>query len=62
MSGANNAFKCFHENLQLFGNAHANPEKYNLYNGLANLAEAVKELQAEVKQLRQEVHSLRGRS
>ena len=62
MSGANNAFNCFHENLQLFGNAHASPEKYNLYNGLANLAEAIKELQSEVQQLRQEVHSLRGRT
>jgi len=59
MSNASNAKKCFAENLKLFGNAQTQPEKYNLYNGLANLSDSIEEMQNEIHRLRQEVDSLR---
>ncbi|MDO9013851.1 MAG: hypothetical protein Q7U84_03615 [Polynucleobacter sp.] len=59
MSYANNAYKCFNENLQAFGDATTQPEKYNLYNGLSNLARAMKEMQDEMDRLRREVDYLR---
>ncbi len=59
MSHANNALKCFSENLQAFGNATTQPEKYNLYNGLSNLALAIKEMQDEIERLRREINYLR---
>ena len=62
MSHANNALKCFDENLKMFGHAQSQPEKYNLYNGLGNLARSMKEMQAEIHSLRQEVNYLRQKS
>jgi hypothetical protein len=59
MRSSDTAIKCFDENRALFGDPRANPEKYNLYNGLASLSEAVLELQSQLHQLRQEVHQLR---
>ena len=56
------AIKCFEENLNLFGNAQSEPEKYNLYNGLTNLSEAVYELQKQVQTLSQAVEALRRAS
>jgi polyhydroxyalkanoate synthesis regulator phasin len=55
------AKKCFGENVQLFGNAQTQPEKFNHYNGLYNMAEALQALQSEVHRLRQEVDDLRRR-
>jgi hypothetical protein len=52
------AKKCFVENTSLFGNAQVEPEKFNLYNGLSNMAEALKKLEQEVHQLRREVADL----
>lgn len=46
-----NAEKCFSENLRLFGNAKTEPEKYNLYNGLRNLASAIKQLEQKVEDI-----------
>jgi len=60
MSSSQNALKCFEENIRLFGNARTEPEKFNLYNGLANLATAIKDMQAEIDSLRQEVIRLRS--
>jgi len=54
----NNAIKCFDENRDLFGDPHTQPEKFNLYNGLASIAEALLELQTQVQALRQEVQNL----
>jgi hypothetical protein len=34
----NIAKNCFEENLKLFADARSQPEKYNLYTGLYNLA------------------------
>jgi hypothetical protein len=49
----------FYSNLQLIGDRAANPEKYNLYFGLAKLAEAVSDVDRRVQLLRQEVAALR---
>lgn len=40
---------CFLENIRLCGDPKTNPEKFNLYNGLANLAEAMMEMKAEIE-------------
>ncbi len=49
----------FDENRNLFGDPRTEPEKFNLYNGLASMAEAVSELQMQVQSLSQEVQMLR---
>lgn len=46
-----NAKKQFNENLQLFGNPNTEPEKYNLYAGLANLADAIASIEAKLDQI-----------
>lgn len=61
MSNASNAQKCFDENLKLFVNAQTQPEKYNLYNGLSNIAASIAEMQNEINRLRREVDDLRRR-
>ena len=60
MSDPQNALKCFQENLRLFADARTEPEKFNLYNGLANLASTLGSLQSEVHQLREEIQRLRA--
>jgi len=35
------ARNCFNENIKLFTDPQTNPEKYNLYNGLSNLTQAI---------------------
>jgi hypothetical protein len=62
MSHAKNAQRCFDENITMFGNANSQPEKYNLYNGLRNLAQAVGDMQSEIHRLKQEVDYLRRNS
>jgi len=56
------AMKCFEENIQLFGNANNNPEKFNLYNGLANLAEGLKHdmsnIKSQIQYLQQAVNNI----
>ena len=42
------ALKFFYENVRLFGDPKTNPEKFNLYNGLAALAEAIAHLESEI--------------
>src|ERR1051325_7174846 len=51
------AKKCFAENLRLFGNAQTQPEKFNLYNGLHNLAIAIEQMQQQVEQKLQQIDS-----
>lgn len=60
MSHASDAVNQFRENLRLFGPARTQPEKFNLYAGLCNVAEALKDLHDEVAQLRNQVTQLRG--
>lgn len=57
----NNAKKQFAENAQLFGNASSQPEKYNLYHGLTNIAEGLEELRQEVDRLQHGLSDIRAR-
>jgi hypothetical protein len=43
---------CFVENLKLYGDPKTQAEKYNLYNGLANLAEAISDLRDDVRKIK----------
>ena len=52
------AKKCFEENLLLFGDAKSEPEKYNLYKGLAHLANAIEDLQRASETLAQNQASI----
>jgi hypothetical protein len=55
------ARRCFGENIQLFADARAQPEKFNLYNGLSQMAQALQDLEQEVQRLRREVADLQRR-
>jgi hypothetical protein len=46
----------FAENLRLFGKPQAEPEKYNLYNGLVNLASAVEQMQSPIAEIETKVN------
>lgn len=50
------AKKQFDENLNLFANPNTEPEKYNLYAGLSNLAQGLEDLAAEVEELKRKIH------
>jgi hypothetical protein len=53
---ADAARRCFAENRNLFANTQGTPEeqeKWNLYNGLANLADAVQSLERQVATMMQ---------
>lgn len=43
------AKKCFLDNLDRFGNAQHEAENYNLYNGLANLAIAIEQIEERIR-------------
>jgi len=58
MYSSDAAAKCFIENIRLFADARVAPEKFNLYNGLANISGVLGSLQAEIQQLRAEVSRL----
>ena len=49
------AIRQFAENIQLLGGdtiaAQSHPEKFNLYNGLRNLARGIQELQQDIRNL-----------
>jgi len=49
------ALNCFQENIHLFGNAKTEPEKFNLYNGLAQIAEAIDALAADVEAIKKTI-------
>jgi hypothetical protein len=54
------AINCFEENIRLFANSRVEPEKYNLYNGLANMASTIQRLDREVGEIKEVVdHILR---
>jgi len=46
------AIQCFEA---LFGDAREEPEKFNLYNGLVQMAHAVQQLETEVRAVKQQV-------
>ena len=56
------AKRCFEENIRLFGDANTEPEKFNHYNGLFNMAVAIQQLEAQVHNLSNEIDALRRRS
>lgn len=57
------AMKCFKENIQLFANPNNNPEKFNLYNGLANLSEGLEHdmsnINNQIQYLQQLINNIR---
>ncbi len=54
------AKRCFGENVRLFGDSATQPEKFNLYNGLANLAAAIQDIEKELDQIKREVHTIKN--
>jgi hypothetical protein len=62
MSATSVAIRQFEENVRLFAPSTSQPEKFNLYGGLANIARAIESLQAEVTALKQTVAQLERRS
>ena len=54
------AAKCFKENRNLFSDPQKAPEKFNLYNGLENMAVMIQELISKVDRLEREVAMLRN--
>jgi hypothetical protein len=42
------AIACFNENIKLFGNPQVEPEKYNLYRGFGEMADAIQRLEHEI--------------
>jgi hypothetical protein len=57
-SAIDTAKKCFAENLRNFGNSQNSPEEYNLYNGLANLAIAVEQMQSQIAEIQQLISTI----
>ena len=53
-----NAKQQFSDNLQLVGNAWTDPEKFNLYSGLYNLAESLEQIQNELNQVKSDIQIL----
>jgi len=61
MSNPQVAKTCSAENVRLFANARTEPEKFNLYNGLAALADAIADLQAQVAEIGAHAHGMEQR-
>ena len=55
---ANSAKMQFLENLRGFGDPLTQPEKYNLYNGLVNLAAALENLELKLSGIEQQIRQL----
>jgi hypothetical protein len=49
------AKNCFNENISLFANPQSQPEKYNLYNGLTNLTNAIETDLGSIKDLLEQI-------
>lgn len=61
MDQANLAKRCFAENIRLFAPPATHPEKYNLYNGLASLADALSALHSQILDLDRRLQLLESR-
>ena len=55
---AQNAKKCFEEIINLFSDPQTQPEKYNLYNGLYNLADEIEKINYQLQQIIQALNSV----
>ena len=53
------AAKCFNENRNSFADCQTAPEKFNLYNGLENMAIMIQLLLSKVESLEKDVEILR---
>ena len=58
-SNLQKALECFDENLRSLGSPATNPEKHNLYTGLAGLTEGVIQLQEGIKILLNQVEEVK---
>ena len=58
MSVASDAKRRFVENLNLYGDEQAQPEKFNLYLGLTYLAASVEQIQQDLEQIKQTLAKL----
>ena len=47
--------------MALFDNAQTQAEKFNLYKGLANLADAIDDIERAVEQFQRELSSIKSR-
>lgn len=54
------AINCFVENMNLFSHPQAEPEKYNLYQGLGYLAKTIKEIENDLAQIKKEIIYLKS--
>jgi len=55
------AKKCFLENIALFGNTQTQAENFNLYTGLAKLADAIDDIERTVNAIQRELSSIKSR-
>ena len=58
MINSKTAKDCFEENIGLIGGHQSNPEKFNLYNGLANLAVAISGIEETLQRLETRITNL----
>lgn len=58
MNEASKAVKNFHENIQKYAPASTQPEKYNLYAGLANMARALEQQSSHIMALNRRIEQL----
>lgn len=55
------AIDCFAENIRLFApHPPSEPEKFNLYNGLVNLALAIQKMEMEINNIERDLHFIRN--
>jgi len=52
------AINCLDENIRLYGNPRVDQEKYNLYNGLSEMARAIQRLDNEVEVIKNTVNGI----
>jgi hypothetical protein len=62
LPGSDAAKACFNENIQLFADFQQQPEKFNFYNGLFNLAVAISEIENRLLSIDHRLSSLEQRS
>ena len=53
-----NAKKQFEDNLKFFGDPHKTPEQFNLYHGLANMAQAFISLERRINQIEHKISAI----
>ena len=60
MSNISVAKQCFVENCKKF-DPSSNPEKFNLYKGLALLAESIEVMEIEIQRIKVSIHHLKSK-